>query len=723
MVVVGHKENSMAIDNKEQQIEELIEKMTLEEKVAQTLQLSYQSMSAEKFAETVGKGMLGSYLHVLGTDTEKYIRSAEKSRLEILPIFGIDAIHGHALLRGATVFPTQLAIACSFDETLTEEIGHATAEEVAADGLDWVFSPVLCLARDLRWGRVDETFGEDKLLVSKLGAAIIRGYQKDNLTVACAKHYLAYGESTGGRDSYDSEISERKAREIFLKPFAAAVDAGCMTFMSGYGSIDGTPMTVNKRYMRDILKDELGFRGFIVSDWYNYNSLISGQRYAKDIEEAAAAGLNAGNDMSMNSPDYFDGAVSAVKDGLVPVEYLNDAVRRILRIKQRLGLLDGTRKRPSRSVIGCDAHKNINYQAALESAVLLENDGVLPLHKETVHKIAVIGSNADDWKAQYGDWTYISHPDPNPSAEPTDNVYTILRGLKEEFSDAEIVFEKGCVIEEEISLEESEKLFESAMEAAKDADLVIGVFGDILKENGEAKDRAHLDLYGRQDELAAAISKLHKPFVGIVVSGKPLVLTKLKSNCNALVQCFNGGDLCGKAVAALLCGKENFSGKLPISFPYDSSALPCYHDQFGYWHGGKYIDVPAGSLYPFGYGLSYSSFRLDELEVSEKEIKKDGKLTLTCKVTNVGNVDGVEVIQLYFRDEICKKLRPVHTFLDFKRVSIPAGKSEIVSFKISAESLGYINDEMKNTVDAGEFTLFVSDNGKEFKTEKIVIVD
>lgn len=713
----------MIIDNKERQIEELLEKMTLEEKVAQTLQLSYQAMSAEQFAETVGKGVLGSYLHVLGTDTEKYIRAAENSRLGILPIFGIDAIHGHALLRGATVFPSQLAIACSFDETLTEEIGHATAEEVAADGLDWVFSPVLCIARDLRWGRVDETFGEDKLLVSRLGAAIIRGYQRDNLTAACAKHYLAYGEATGGRDSYDSEISERKAREIFLKPFAAAVNAGCMTFMTGYGSIDGTPLTANKRYLREILKDELGFDGFVVTDWFNYASLIGGQRYAENAEEAAAAGLNAGNDMSMNSPDYFDGAVSAVKDGQIPVEYLDDAVRRILRIKQRLGLLDGKRKRPPRSVIGSDLHKNINYRAALESSVLLENDGILPLNKKALRKIAVIGPNADDWKAQYGDWTYISHPDANPSAEPTENVYTILRGLIEEFSDAEIVYEKGCVIEEEISAEQSEKLFESAIAAAKNADIVIGVFGDNLKENGEGKDRAKLNLYGRQDELADAVSKLGKPFVGIVVSGKPLVLTKLKSNCGALVQCFNGGDLCGKAVAALLCGKENFSGKLSVSFPYDSAALPCYHDQYDYWHGGKYMDIPAGCLYPFGYGLSYSAFRFGEPEISQKEIKKDGKLTLTCKVTNDGNIDGEEVVQLYFRDEICKKLTPAHTFLDFKRLFIPAGKTEKISFEISAESLGYMSDEMKNTVDAGEFTLFISGNGKDFKTEKIVIVD
>lgn len=707
----------------EKQIEELLKKMTTEEKVAQTLQLSFQSMSAEEYAKTVERGVLGSYLHVLGTETEKYLKAAENTRLGILPIFGIDAIHGHALLRGATVFPSQLAIACSFDESLTEEIGHATAEEVSADGLDWVFSPVLCIARDLRWGRVDETFGEDKLLISRLGAAIIRGYQTDNLTAACAKHYLAYGEATGGRDSYDSEITERKAREIFLKPFAAAVDAGCMTFMTGYGSIDGTPLTANQHYLREILKDELGFDGFVVTDWYNYDSLISGQRYAENAEEAAAAGMNAGNDMSMNSPDYYQGVLAAVENGKISMEYLDDAVRRILRIKQRVGLLDGRRKRLPRSVIGCEAHKKINYRAALESAVLLENNGVLPLEKKKIHKIAVIGPNADDWKAQYGDWTYVSHPEPNPSAEPTDNIYTVLRGLKEEFTEAEIVYEKGCVIEEEIPAEQSNRMFAAAIDAAKNADIVVGVFGDNLKENGENRDRANLNLNGRQDELANAIASLGKPFIGVVVSGKPLVLTGLKSVCSALVQCFNGGDLCGKALAALLCGRENFSGKLPISFPYDSAALPCYYDQYEYWHGGKYIDVPAGSLYPFGYGLSYTSFCLGEPEISRKEIGKTEKLTLACKVTNSGNVDGEEILQLYFRDEVCKKLTPAHTLLDFKRVFVAAGKTESVSFEIPAEALGYMSDELKNTVDPGEFTLFISDDGKNFKSAKIYVTE
>ena len=706
---------------KKEQIEELLKKMTIEEKVAQTLQLSYQSMTVEKFDETVSKGIIGSYLHVLGTETEKYLKSAENTRLGILPIFGIDAIHGHALLKGATVFPSQLAIACSFDENLTEEIGYATAKEVCADGLDWVFSPVLCIGRDLRWGRIDETFGEDKLLVSRLGAAIIRGYQKDNLTAACAKHYLAYGEATGGRDAYDSEITERKAREIFLKPFIAAIDAGCMTFMTGYGSIDGTPLTANKHYLRDILKYELKFDGFVVTDWYNFDSLISGQHYAENILEASASGINAGNDMSMNSPDYYQGLLDAIKNGKVSIDTIDDSVRRILQIKQRLGLLDGRRKRPSRSVIGCDEHKEINYRAALESAVLLENNGILPLNKNKIHKIAVIGPNADDWKAQYGDWTYVSHPDPNPLAEPTDNVFTILRGLKKEFLEAEIIYKKGCVIEEDISINESNKLFTETIEIAKDADIVIGVFGDNLKENGENKDRASLDLYGRQNELISAISNLNKPFIGIVVSGKPLVLTNLKNSCDALIQCFNGGDFCGKAIASLLCGKENFSGKLPISFPYNSAALPCYHDQYEYWHGGKYIDVPAGSLYPFGYGLSYSKFDLSELETTQQELTKDDNFTLTCKVTNKGNVDGYEILQLYFRDEICKKLTPAHTLLDFKRVFIPAGQSEVISFEIPVESLGYINDELENTIDSGDFTLFISDDGKNFKSLKIFV--
>lgn len=707
----------------EEMINGILAQMTTEEKLDQMLQLSYQALPADAFDAVVKKGQQGSYLHVLGSETGRYLQGAENSRMGILPMFGIDAIHGHALLPEATIFPSQLALACSFDEALAEQVGYVTAKEVAADGLDWVFSPVLCMGRDLRWGRIDETFGEDPELISRLGAAIIRGYQTDNLTAACAKHYLGYGEATGGRDSYDSEFTERKARELFLKPFEAAVKEGCMTFMTGYGSVDGTPLTSNTHYLREILKNELGFDGFVVTDWFNFHSLTAGQHVARDAAEAAAMGVNAGNDMSMNSPEFAEGVRKAVQDGRIPMEYVDDAVRRILRVKARLGLLDGTRKRPDRSVIGCVEHRKINDRAALESIVLLKNDGVLPLQPQNICKIAVVGPNTDDWQAQYGDWTYVSHPDPKPDPQPTEKIYTALRGIREAFPDAEVVYAKGCVIEEEITVEESDRLMAEALDAARGADVIVAVLGDNLKENGENKDRAKLDLYGRQDELAEKLAALGKPLVSVIVSGKPLVLTHVRNVSNALVQCFNGGDRGGKALAALLCGKEEFVGRLPISMPYDSAALPCYYNQYDYWHGAKYIDVPAGSLYSFGYGLSYAPCRCGAPHLSTATAGKNDAVTLTVPVTNTGSRTTTEVVQLYFRDVVCKKLTPVRTLLDFRRVEIPAGQTVQVEFTIDVQHLGYVADDMQNTVDAGDFALTVCGGSDKPQTVTLTVVD
>lgn len=694
-------------------IEEIISQMTLEEKVAQMQQLSANATPKDIFEEFKTKGEIGSYLHVLGEETGEYLESAEDSRLKIPPIFGIDAIHGHALLKGATVFPSQLAMACSWNEGLVEKVGEITAREVAADGLNWVFSPVLCLGRDVRWGRVDETFGEDALLSSRLGSAIIKGYQKDGLVAACAKHYLGYGEATGGRDSYDTEITERKAREIFLKPFKAAVDAGCMTFMTAYGSIDGTPLTISHRYLTEILKEEYGFDGFVVTDWENFRSLVNGQNVFESMDEACVDGVKAGNDMSMNSYEFYSALVNAVKEGRIAESVIDDAVRRILRVKARLGLLDEEKRpRPSKDIIGCEEHQKFNYKVAMESAVLLKNDGVLPL--TNAKKIAVIGPNADDVRAQYGDWTYFSHPDAKPWETGKDGVYTVLKGLQEVYSNSHITYAKGCSISGGETVEDSEELFSEALEVASQADLVVVVLGDDLSQNGEWKDRANPVLSGRQNELIRRVKELNKPVICVLVNGKPLVLNEVEKYSDAVIETFNGGDMCGLAVAKLIKGEENFSGKLPISFPVDRAATPCYYNQYDYWHGGKYIDVPAGSHYPFGFGLSYSKFSYSNIQLSQTEAKKGESVKLTVEIKNESETAGEEIVQLYFRDKVCKILTPVRTLLDFKRVYVPANQSITVEFDISTDELGYYNQSCEYTVDNGEFEFYVSGDGKNF---------
>lgn len=714
----------MSWKNKEKltrKVEEILSKMSLEEKVAQMQQLSANATPRDIFQQFKADGKIGSYLHVLGAETGEFLDSAEQTPLKIPPIFGIDAIHGHALLKDATVFPSQLAMACTWDENLVEKVGKVTAEEVAADGLNWVFSPVLCLGRDLRWGRIDETFGEDAELSARLGGAIIRGYQKSGQVAACAKHYLGYGEATGGRDCYDTEITERKAREIFLKPFKAAVDAGCMTFMTAYGSIDGESLTVSKRYLTEILKEEYGFDGFVVTDWENFRSLVTGQKIFESMDEACVEGVMAGNDMSMNSYEFCAALLNAAKEGRIPMSVIDEACRRILTVKARLGLLDEEKpQKPARDVIGCANHHAFNYQVAVKSAVLLKNNGVLPL--KSAEKIAVLGENADNMRAQYGDWTYFSHPNAKPWETAKESSYTLLKGIREVYAESEVAYAKGCsvcVLEEfgeSETLEESDAYMQKALEIAKDADVAVIAVGDRREQNGECRDRANLHLSGRQNELVRRVKELGKQVIVVLINGKPLILNEIEKYADAIVETFNSGDEGGLAVARLIKGEENFSGKLPISFPYESATMPCYYNQYTYWHGGgKYYDVPAGSPYPFGFGLSYNSYEYGDLTISKPIVKRGEKVQARVQVTNTGEMLGEEIVQLYFKDKICKILTPVRTLLDFKKVTIPAGESREVIFEVDTEKLGYYDKDCNYNVDAGEFTLFVSGDGVAFK--------
>jgi beta-glucosidase len=703
---------------KDQEILDIISAMTVEEKVGQMQQLSKNAVDADVFARFQESGLPGSYLHVLGHETAEFTEGVENSRLQIPPIFGIDAIHGHGLLKEATIFPTQLAMACSFDEEMVERIGEITADEVAADGLNWVFSPVLCLGRDLRWGRINETFGEDPLLASRLGKAIIEGYQKNGKVAACAKHYLGYGEATGGRDSYDSQFTERKAREVFLKPFKAAADAGCMTMMTAYGSVDSVSVTTSHKWLTEILKEELGFDGFLVTDWENFRSLYRGQKVAANMDEACIMGIEAGNDMSMNSPEFFDSLCKAAKEGKISMDRIDDAVYRILHVKKRLGILEvNTPEKLSKEIIGCTAHQNDNYKATTKSMVLLKNDEILPLNGN-IKRIAVIGPNADDVWAQYGDWTHFSHPGVKPNDTPKDGVYTMLRGIREVFADAEVVYAKGCSVRGEEATEESNALFQQALDAAQNADVVILCIGDDWWQTGEYRDRCDLNLSGRQVELAKAIANVNPNMVTVLVNGKPLVVEPVAEVSKAVVETFNSGDMGGLALASLLAGKENFSGKLPISFPTLSGAGPFYYNQFDYWHGGKYIEGDAKSKYPFGYGLSYSDM---VLSAPVLDVCNDGKLSLKVTVKNCSDTDGWEVVQLYFKDEVCRILTPIRTLLDFKRVFVPANGEALAEFIIDTNDLGYYDENCNYCVDPGEFTFHVSNNGKEFQMVSFVL--
>ena len=688
----------------EMRISEMISQMTVEEKVGQMQQISLESFRPEVF-ERFKKLGVGSFLHVLGEEADEIRALAAKTRMKIPPIFGIDAIHGHSLRNGAVIFPSQLAVSCSWNPALVKKMGKVTAREVNADGLDWVFSPVLCLGRDTRWGRVDETFGEDPFLAGEMGAAITEGYEEDGLIAACLKHYIGYGEATGGRDAYDTEVSMRKIRETFLPPFAKAVKAGASTVMTAYGSISGVPMTAHRKLLREILKGELGFDGFVVTDWYNVGALRTKQKAAESYDDAVRIAISAGNDMSMMSHDFYDSAIRQVKEGKIPMEEIDEAVRRILRVKFSLGLFDKKKKRLPRTVIGSEEHIEVNRELTRESLVLLENkNGVLPL-KSVPRKIAVIGPNADDLQAQYGDWTFFSHPNPNPDAVARGDVYTVLRGMKTVFPESEILYHKGCDImnEEDASLDE-------AVTIAKNADLIVAVVGDCLNQNGEAKDRANLELSGKQNELIEKLSHIGKPLVTVLINGKPLCIGRVAKASDAVIEAFNCGDLGGLCIAELIAGRWNPSGKLSISFPRSSAQLPCYYNQYSGWHGGKYMDVEKGSLYDFGYGLSYTTYEYSEPVLSSQTAKAGDMITVSVNVTNTGNMDGKEIVEVYVNDVYSSVLTPERSLKGFAKVEIKAGKTVKVEIPICISELSLVDAEGISRLEEGAFEVLVGGN-------------
>lgn len=698
----------------ERKISKLIKKMTVEEKVLQLQQVAANGDS-EVFESFIRRGA-GSFLHVLGKDADVIREKAAQTRMKIPPIFGIDAIHGHALINGAVVFPSQLAAACSWNRALIKEMGKATAEEVNADGLDFVFSPVLCLARDTRWGRVDETFGEDPYLAGELGAAIVHGYEDDGLVAACLKHYIGYGEATGARDAYDTEATERKIREVFLPPFVKGIKAGASTVMTAYGSIDGVPMTVHKRLLSDVLKKELGFKGFVITDWDNVKSYIRKQRGAENFSEASKATLEAGNDMAMVSTDFCDAVIAGIRSGSISEKTVDNALRRILRVKFSLGLFDKNKKRLPRSIIGSKEHIEINHRLARESLVLLENDGTLPL-KSAPKTIAVIGPNADNIKAQYGDWTFFSHPDPHPDAIPAGDVYTVLRGMKTVFGSSKIRYCKGCGIH---SSEEDD--ISSAVETAKACDVTVFVCGDDLSLNGETRDRANLELSGRQNELFDALKQTGKPIVTVLINGKPLCIENVAKRSNAVIEMFNGGDLGGLATAELIAGKFCPGGKLPISFPRASGQVPCYYNHLSGWHGGKYVDAEAGPLYSFGYGLSYTSFEYSAMTLSKGTATAKDTIDVSVTVTNTGSCDGAETVQLYYRDEISSVMQPVIQLCGFEKVEIKAGKSKKVTIPLKISDLAIVHPDLKTYVEPGKFTIYIGKSAEENLSAPLTII-
>jgi len=698
----------------ERRVQDLLAQMTLPEKVGQLLQLNGQIDPVK----TVREMQPGSLLHILNDELLLAMDAAAQTRLGIPLLIGEDGIHGHSFHPGATIFPTQLAMACSWNEHLLEAAARVTAREMATTGAHWTFSPVLCLSRDIRWGRTGETFGEDPFLIGELGAAMIRGYQGAGLddangVLACAKHYAGYSETQGGRDASEADISRRKLRSFFLPPFERAARAGCMTFMTGYQSMDGLPSTANRWLLTEVLKKEWGFTGILVTDWDNVGRLHWEQRIVPSAKEAAVVAVRCGNDLIMATPSFFEGAQAAVREGLLAESEIDNVLRRILTLKFRMGLFENPR-RPNREqqarVIASAEHRALNLSLSRESVVLLKNDGILPLSPDKLRKIAVLGPNADDALSQLGDWSLGSSQHPKSAGQqPRACTVTLHDGIVARAPESvSVVYAPGCSLS---SADTSE--LPAALAACADADVIVLALGDALPFIGETLSTATLELQGGQAALLSAVAALGKPLILALVSSKPLVLPAESEQAAAIVCCFNPGMQGGTAFAELLFGDLNPCGKLTISFPKHVGQQPSFYSQVRGQHGNRYADLDQRPRFAFGFGLSYTRFEYSNLRLAKSRLALAETLELSFELYNSGDREGTEIAQVYGSDLVTSVTWVNKVLIAFARVTLAPGERRTVSVTIPQERLSLVDAYERRLVEPGEFEISVAPSSNE----------
>ncbi|MEM2526674.1 MAG: glycoside hydrolase family 3 N-terminal domain-containing protein [Candidatus Bathyarchaeia archaeon] len=694
----------------DRRVEDLLARMTLEEKVGQMCQYSGITMEYERM---IREGRIGSLLNVFGADETNRIQriAVEESRLGIPLIFGLDVLHGYK-----TIFPIPLGLASTWDPDVVRRAASIAAAEAAADGVHWTFAPMVDIARDPRWGRIAEGAGEDPYLGSAMARAYVEGYQGKSLSdpdtiVACPKHYVAYGGAEGGRDYNTVDISERTLREIYLPPFRAAVKAGAGTLMSAFNDLNGIPASANPHTLRTILRGEWGFEGFVVSDWNAIGELIT-HGIAGNIYEAAEKALKAGVDMDMQGDVYRRALVQLVREGRIPEGLIDDAVRRILKIKFMLGLFDRPYVDPERAkkIIKCREHLEAALEIARKSIVLLKNDGnLLPLSRD-LGSIAVIGPLADDHEAPLGPWSCLGDPK---------DVVTVLEGIKSKVSPkTKVLYAKGCDIEGS-----SKEGFDEALRAARESEVVIAVVGESRDMSGEAACRAYLDLPGVQEDLLKALHATGTPIVMVLMNGRPLSISWAAENIPAIIEAWFLGVQAGYAIADVIFGDYNPGGKLPVTFPRTVGQVPIYynHKNTGRpplpdvkWTS-KYLDIPYTPLFPFGHGLSYTRFEYSGLEISPVEVGANDTVKVRFRVRNVGDREGDEVAQLYIRDPVASVTRPVKELKGFKRVTLKPGEEKTIEFTLMLEDLSFLNSEMKRVVEPGEFRVMVGSSSEDIR--------
>ena len=719
----------------QERVDDLLSRMTIEEKVAQMCQYvglnylesdedtltaeeilnsdsraSYKGFLKKDIAQMVIDGKIGSFLHVLDPKESNALQTlALKSRLKIPLIIGIDAIHGNGMVKGTTVYPSPISISSTFSDTLSFLVGQQTGLEMRATGAQWAFTPNIDVLRDPRWGRVGETFGEDPLLVSNMGSSMIKGLQT-NKVIACAKHFIAGSEPVNGLNASPMDISDRNLREIFLKPFKKAVESGVYTIMAAHNELNGIPCHMNRYLMTEILREELKFKGFIVSDWMDIERIHTLHKIAKNIKDASFLSVDAGMDMHMHGPYFLEHVVELVKENKISEERINESARKILLAKFKLGLFEDPfiDLEEVDTKIFTKEHKKTSLEIARKSIVLLKNSNLaLPINYEKKSKILVTGPNANNHSI-LGDWT---------KPQPEDNVFTIFDGINK------IGSEKGFEVDFYESnsdiLNISDKDILSTSEFAKDYDYVIVVVGDNSlrylnkkKTAGENMARANLNLAGNQLKLVRELYKKVENLIVVYVNGKPIAEPWISENIDAIIEAWEPGSFGGQAVGEIIFGDVNPSGKLPLTFPRSVGQLQMVynHKPSQYFH--KYAQEKITPLYPFGHGLSYSKFIYSNLEVKKLNIE-DSTINISFTLANQSEYEGEEVVQLYFRDSYSSVTRPIKELLDYRRISMKPNESKQIYFNIPIKKLAFYDINMKYCVEKGNFKFMVGGSSKD----------
>jgi beta-glucosidase len=700
---------------------DLVQQMTLEEKIGQMQQINgFGGQIPEQLKEDIIAGKVGSILNEVDVKTLNEIQriALEESRLGIPIIIGRDVIHGFK-----TVFPIPLGQAATWNPEVVKKGARVAAQEAWSSGVNWTFAPMIDISRDARWGRIAESCGEDPYLTSIMGVAMIKGFQGEKLSddgsiLACAKHFAGYGAAEGGRDYNTTLIPENELRNVFLKSFKAAKEAGVGTFMSGFNDLNGIPATGNKFLLRNVLRHEWNFKGFVVSDWASITEMIS-HGFAANEKDAGLKAITAGVDMEMATTSYKTYLQELIKEGRIDEGLLDEAVYRILKIKFDLGLFDNPYvPEEEQNQFALPEYLEAAKEAAVQSIVLLKNEQQILPFTNNINKVAVIGPMANQKYEQLGTWIFDGD---------SDLTITPLEALKSELGESKVLFSEGL----KYTRSKDKSGFGEALATAKNADVVVMCVGEEAILSGEAHCRATLDLPGAQDELIEEVSKAGKPIVLVVIAGRPLAIGEISKYADAVLYAFHPGTMGGSALASLLLGKENPSGKLPVTFPKSAGQIPIYYNhkntgrpvdtaswtciddiplntfQTSLGNTSHYLDLGFAPLYPFGFGLSYTSFEYKNLTIETPNVKLGENVIASVWLENTGNFVGEEVVQLYVRDLVGSVTRPVKELKAFKRVELKPGETRKISFEINTSELAFYNNEMAEVTEPGDFHLWI----------------